>query len=163
MPDQAFTGCFEVSIVRTFNSDAERELIQRAEDLASTVGPTWVSTTQTPGLADADGNPAFLIADAVTSEDLAYYANRILTFQTSANRGTTRFYLSYTAHIIDKLVGTDPLTAKHRTIVRLQQGYSEWYGPLAASGPDAWREVEFDEAGEVVEVRGDGETVVFVS
>jgi hypothetical protein len=163
VPDQEITGCFEVSIVRTFSNDAERELIRKAEGLASTVGPSWASPSMSPSVVDANGDPAFLIADAVTTEALSYYAKHVLAFQTSSNRGNARAGLTYTARLLETPEGSMPEGVARGPIVRLELGYSEWYGPLAASGFGAWREVEFNQAGEVVDVRGDGEASTYVS
>ncbi|MBI5762791.1 MAG: hypothetical protein HZA51_04615 [Planctomycetes bacterium] len=143
-------------------------MIQRAEDLASTIGPTWVSTTAMLGYYEGNGEPAYLIGDAlatnaVTSEALVYYTFRILTYQTSTERGNIRGGLTYTARVVDQPVGANFQSAARRTIVRLTLGYSEWYGPLAAAGIYVWREVEFDEAGDVIEVRGDGDVSTSVS
>jgi hypothetical protein len=167
IPDQAFTSeCINVSIVRTFENDAEQELIQQAEGLASTVGSTWYMVPDY--LSPSDPFPLddsqLLTPDAVNSEALSYYAKRTLSFQTSQNSANarTRIDLTYTARVIqlDRLGPQGPI---HGFTVQLVLGYSQWYGPLAATSFSAMREVDFDESGQIVEIRGDGEVEVAVS
>jgi hypothetical protein len=161
VPDQDINGCIGgIYVNRTFGSDFGRELIQRAEDLASTAGPSWVSATKQPSIVDANGDPAFLIVDAVTSEAIAYYAKRVLSLQTSTNPGLTRNGLCYTAGFVGQY---DPVPdgAMRTLTVRLELGYSEGDGQHPSNGVDAWREVEFDTYGELIEIRGDGEATVY--
>lgn len=152
---QSTSYCVIVSVVRYFENGAEREMIQRAEDFPSTTGPTWTSATKATSLRDANGEPRFVVADAVTSEALSYYAKRALSIQTSnPENGVIRVF--YTARLIDEQATGGEM---HGPIVHLDLDYREGYGGRRGKFY-TWREVEFDQAGEVVNVRGDGEAFV---
>jgi hypothetical protein len=165
VPDQEIPGCFNVSIVRTFGNDAERDMIRMAEELPSTAGPTWVSTTKTTGLTDANGNPVLSIADAVTAEALTYFAKHMLSLQTSTDPEIIQIYLYYSARLVDAPIGPLPVSVakstSHRPIVRLDLQYSEEHRQDGYHGSSTWREVEFDQTGAVIEIRGDGEAIAY--
>ncbi|MBI5762952.1 MAG: hypothetical protein HZA51_05435 [Planctomycetes bacterium] len=153
VPDQDVSGCVTVIVGRVFENDAEREMIRIAESIPSTIGPTWYSSTRTPGVVDENGNPLYLFADAITSDALIYYAQRARTLQTSSNSETVRVWLDYGAS-----VSSPRLNSEVRSTVYLRLSYTEIHGALysASTGFAAARQVDFDDAGNVVAVRLDG-------
>jgi hypothetical protein len=156
VPDQKIPGCFNVLISRTYLSDSERELIQRAEDLASTAGRFWFNETV---FTVVEGEN-YVVADAVTSEALAYYAKRALRFQTATTAEYFRVYLNYTARLLGERRGDLYYYngALYGPTVRLQLQYGEGYGYPVGVAFTAWREVVFDQAGAIIQIRGDGKT-----
>lgn len=161
VPDQIVTGCISVSIVRTVANEVEREMVRKAEALASTIGTTWFGGTSSTVI----NGDQFLVADAVTSEALSYYAKRALSFQTSTTPENPRIYLTYSARLLGEPRGALYFYngALYGPTVRLELGYGEGYNQIAGAGFTAWREVVFDQAGEVAQIRGDGETFMPVA
>ncbi len=158
VPDQSSnvygTQCTDILVRRTYLDDYEKSLILKAESLASTTGPTWVSTKFQGNLLDESGEPLVLIAGAVNAEALTYYANRGLAFQKDASPENPRIYLYYTANVYVS-VDADPVA-----YVALQLTYSEVYGPKSGDGVMRDRMITFDQEGNVTSISGDDVQIV---
>ncbi|MBI5762792.1 MAG: hypothetical protein HZA51_04620 [Planctomycetes bacterium] len=163
VPDQEITGCSTVSINRTYANETERAMIQTSEDLASTVGSTWYSDPlQAPYF---DGERLSQYPGAVTSEALFYYAQRVLSVQTSTTPENPRVNLTYTARLLGEPRGALYYYngALIRPTVRHELQYGEGFSQVIGANFTAWREVEFDQAGVVAQIRGDGEISMTVA
>ncbi len=161
VPDQEITGCSTVSIIRTFANETERAMIQKSEDLASTVGSTWYSDPLPAPYFDGERLSQY--PGAVTSEALFYYAKRVLSVQTSTTPENPRVILTYTARLLGEPRGALYYYngALYRPTVRLELLYSEGFSQVVGADFTAWREVEFDQTGAVIEIRGDGDVISY--
>ncbi|QDV90456.1 hypothetical protein RAS2_15350 [Phycisphaerae bacterium RAS2] len=153
--DQVIEGCYSALVERVFGDENERQLILRAEALPSTIGPQWQSQSRTSSFG-------YAFPDALTDEALAFYASRIRSFQTGEGDLPCRASVYYRARVIPQ-EGSSSGDPGNRKTVRLEIAHDEIRGPTAASGIVAWREVDFDATGEVVDVRGDGEATEAIS
>ena len=166
IPDQTTVGCFQISVVRTYATEAERELILTAETLPAADGESWYD--------DRFARFGYHAPHRLGAEALGYYVRRIRDLQTGEiTRPDTAITarLTYHARVIHpEGVGDSAQSpGAGSVIVRLELNYYEDYrtlgpNPLAwlgvssytGGGPTAVREITFDAQGDVTRIEGDG-------